>query len=214
MPQAHVEPLTGTPSHEGVDAAVAATRRVMAALLRVGVEAQAPMREVTTRLEAIADDLAPQAGDAEEQPLDLWASEGLAHRDPVTGPRNAIAPPLQLTGRPDGSVVGVVSLGLAYQGPPGHVHGGVSALLLDHTLGVANGFAGSRGMTARLQLRYTRPAPLFVPLTVTARQLRVEGRRIWAEGAISVDGAPCVTAEGLFVEPRGPVAATPSPEPG
>ncbi len=33
---------------------------------------------------------------------------------------------------------GVVTLTLPYQGPPGHVHGGVSALLLDHVLGVAN----------------------------------------------------------------------------
>lgn len=202
MPQAHLQPLTGTPRDHGADAAVTAARRVIAALLRTGDGPAGRIDDITARLDAVADDLDRHADGVEPPELDIWASEGMARRDPVTGPRNAIAPPLQLSGRRDGSVHGVVSLGLAYQGPPGHVHGGISALLLDHALGVANGYAGSRGMTGQLQLRYHRPTPLFVPLTVTARQVRVEGRKIWAEGSISVDGTPCVSTEGLFVAPR------------
>src|SRR5699024_12349700 len=58
----------------------------------------------------------------------MWAGEGNTRHDPVTGPENAIAPPLHLTANDDGTVDGVFTLGLAYQGPPGHVHGGISAL--------------------------------------------------------------------------------------
>jgi acyl-coenzyme A thioesterase PaaI-like protein len=126
----------------------------------------------------------------------------------VTGPENAIAPPLHLLARPDHSVVGVTTLGLQYQGPPGHIHGGISALLLDDALGVANFCAGAPGMTAMLTLRYRRPTPLFTPLTVTARQLSVDGRKIRTSGEITAHGEVCVEAEGLFIEMRRPSAPT------
>ena len=53
----------------------------------------------------------------------------------VVGVRNAIAPPVILRWDEDGSVRSEVDLGVAYEGPPGCVHGGVSALLLDHLMG-------------------------------------------------------------------------------
>ena len=57
--------------------------------------------------------------------------------NPVIGLRNPIAPPLVLHRAPDGSVYSDFHLGAAFEGPPGHVHGGVSALMLDHVLGEA-----------------------------------------------------------------------------
>jgi acyl-coenzyme A thioesterase PaaI-like protein len=84
------------------------------------------------------------------------------------------------------------------------VHGGVSALLLDHALGVANGWAGTSGMTAELTLRYRRLAPLFQPLTLTARQVAVDGRKIRTEGSLSAGGSTCVEAQGLFVAKHVP----------
>ena len=84
------------------------------------------------------------------------------------------------------------------------MHGGVSAMLLDHALGVANHWAGSSGMTAELTLRYLRPTPLFEPLTVTARQLSVDGSKIRTVGAISTGGRECVTASGLFISKHLP----------
>lgn len=202
MPRTDPRVLTATPRAEGLDAAVAAARRVVASLLQAGPSAEQDLDAVAAQLGAVADGLALHAVPHRAGPTDPWSREGLARRDPVTGPENAIAPPLQLVGCDDGSVVGTVELGAPYQGPPGHVHGGVSALLLDHALGVANGFAGTAGMTGQLQLRYHQPTPLFVPLEVRAWQVRVEGRKIWTEGSISVDGARCVSAEGLFLAPQ------------
>jgi acyl-coenzyme A thioesterase PaaI-like protein len=197
--QARPDGLTATPRNEGVDAAVAAARRVVAALLHAGDGSAAEMADVAARLDAVAAHLEQHAPERDQRLIDMWAGEGFTRHDPVTGPENAIAPPLPLRGLPDGTVEGRVTLGLAYQGPPGCVHGGISALLLDHTLGVANHWAGDSGMTGTLTLRYHRPTPLFTELVVRGRQVDVDGRKIRTTGEILADGEICVSADGLFV---------------
>ena len=196
--------LTAVPNNEGVDAAVAAARRVIAALLHAGDNTAAEMNDVARQLDAVADHLESHAPARAERMVDMWAGEGVTRHDPVTGPENAIAPPLPLAGNEDGSISGTTTLGMPYQGPPGFVHGGISALLLDHTLGVANHWAGPSGMTAQLTLRYHRTTPLFEPLTVTGRQVSVDGRKIRAEGTIAAGGEVCVSAEGLFIAKHPP----------
>src|SRR5437868_2134648 len=162
----------------GVGAAAAAARRVIAALVRAGDVTDADMADVAGRLNAVADDLEATAPSRENRLANMWRGEGNTRHDPVTGPENPLAPPLEYTGNDDGSIEGTLTLDLPYKGPPSSVHGGVSALLLDHTLGVANGWAGASGMTAELTVRYHRLTPLFEPLTVTARQTSVDGRKI------------------------------------
>jgi hypothetical protein len=191
--------LSATPRNVGVDAAVAAARRVVAALLHAGDGSAVEMTDVAARLNEVAERLEASAPTREDRLIDMWSGEGYTRHDPVTGPENAVAPPLPLDGLPDGSIEGHVTLGLPYQGPPGCVHGGISALLLDHTLGVANAWAGDSGMTGTLTLKYHRPTPLFVELTVRARQVSVEGRKIRTTGELLADGEVCVSAEGLFI---------------
>lgn len=191
--------LSALGTGEGVDAAVAAARRVVESLLRAGDVSDTDMAEIAGRLHAVADEVDRDGPSLNARMVHMWRGEGVTRHDPVSGPENAIAPPLTLRGKDDGSIEGVVELGLVYQGPPGYVHGGVSALLLDHTLGVANHWAGLSGMTAELTLRYLRPTPLFTPLTVAAHQVRVDGRRIWTRGSITAGGQEFVTAEGLFI---------------
>lgn len=196
--------LTSTPGNAGVDAAVAAARRVLTALLHAGNGSAAEMAGVAERLTEVAQYLEGHAPTREERLVDMWAGEGVTRHDPVTGPENAVAPPLPLWGLTDGSIEGKVTLGLPYQGPPGCVHGGISALLLDHALGVANAWAGVSGMTGTLTLRYHQPTPLFEELTVRARQVGVEGRKIWTTGELAAGDRVCVSAEGLFVNKEIP----------
>ena len=199
--------FTPLPKNAGVDAAVTAARRVINALLHAGDHTAAEMGAVAQRLNEVAAHLEEHAPPVEERMANMWAGEGFNRHNPVTGPENALAPPLNIRTRPDRSVVGVTTLGLQYQGPPHSVHGGISALLLDDTLGVANFSAGAPGMTAQLSLRYRRPTPLFEPLTVEARQVSVDGRKIRTTGTISARGEVCVEAEGLFIAvnlPGGP----------
>jgi len=122
----------------------------------------------------------------------------------VVGLRNAIAPPLDIVWNDDGSVVGHATLGAAYEGPAGYMHGGVTALLLDQALGEAAHAAGRPGMTATLNLTYRRPAKLG-PVRVEAAAVPGEGHKTIVRGRLITltDGEEvCVEAEGLFILPR------------
>lgn len=196
--------LTAEVSGTQIDEASRAMRRAAEALLYAGPGVDG-LEEITGQLDAIAERLEHSAPALEDRMRDMWAGEGVTRHDPVTGPDNVIAPPLTLYGRADGWVSGTVVLGLLQQGPPGYVHGGISALLLDHTLGVANHWGGPTGMTARLTMEYRRPTPLHEPLEVRGRQTGVDGRKIFTEGEIrAADGQLCVRADGLFVSTQVP----------
>lgn len=207
-PTTHTHPhgtvLTSAPQDAPVDRATAAARRVIDAMLRTD-RGNANLDRVAEELNSIADHLEEHAPEVAERMIDMWSGEGVTRHDPITGPENAIAPPLVLEGLGDGSVQGVVTLNLPYQGPPGCVHGGVSALLLDHVLGVANAWGGQAGMTAQLNVRYHRPTPLFEELTITGKQESVEGRKIHTVGDIkNAAGEVCVSVQGLFIDASVP----------
>jgi acyl-coenzyme A thioesterase PaaI-like protein len=124
--------------------------------------------------------------------------------NPVSGVGSALAPPLQIR-RVEGGVVADAVLGLAYEGPPSYVHGGISALLMDQLLGSAAIAAGLWGMTARLELDYRRPVPLETPLQLRAAVTADEGRKVVVTGTIALADAPdraLVEARGVFVTPR------------
>src|SRR6201995_4710717 len=93
----------------------------------------------------------------------------------VIGLRNAIAPPLTIEHAEDGSCSSEFTLSSAYEGPPGWVHGGVCALVLDHVLGEA----ASEGLTkplftGTLTVRFVRGTP-FGRLRAEAAVERTEG---------------------------------------
>lgn len=124
-----------------------------------------------------------------------------AHGNTVVGLRNAIAPPLLMQRDPAGRAWADVTLGAAYEGPPGMVHGGVAALLLDQVCGEAAAAGGSPGMTGTLTLRYCRATPLG-PISVEAHVVGVEGIKTTVRGSISDPEGVTVECEGLFILPR------------
>ncbi len=131
-------------------------------------------------------------------------SAGLRVFNPVTGIAHPLAPPLVVR-QENGGVVAEATLGLAYEGPPSFVHGGMSALFMDQMLGSAAGAAGLWGMTAHLELNYRGPLPLQTPLVLRARVETHEGRKAFITGTIALAADPekiLVEAHGLFVMPR------------
>jgi acyl-CoA thioesterase FadM len=54
-------------------------------------------------------------------------------------------------------------------------------------------------MTVRLGLRYRRPTPLGVPLTVAVRLDRVEGRKLHLSASIRANGQVTVEADAVFL---------------
>ena len=92
-------------------------------------------------------------------------------------------------------------LGAAYEGPPGLVHGGVCALVLDHMLGEA----ASEGLTKPLftgtiTVRYLRGTPLG-RLHAEAVIERTEDIKTFARGSISDAAGATAEAEGVFIRP-------------
>jgi uncharacterized protein (TIGR00369 family) len=129
---------------------------------------------------------------------------------PVYGPGNPVAPPMEASSTPDGRATGRVTLGKPHEGPPGLVHGGVVATLLDHVLARAVRAAGRGGLTATLTVTYRRPMRLGVPLLATAEIGTTDGRRTTATARIVAEDDPGTTlaeAEGLFVALRPERAA-------
>lgn len=117
---------------------------------------------------------------------------------PVVGPANPVAPPVMLHSTGDG-VEGTATFGQQYEGPPGHVHGGIVAAAFDEVLGMVQSLTGHPGMTARLVVNYRSPTPLHRELRFKARVDRVEGRKIFTSGTLHSGDRLCAEAEGLFV---------------
>jgi len=114
---------------------------------------------------------------------------------------NPFHPPLELRVE-DGVLRGAVNLGLAYEGPPGCVHGGFIAMLLDQLLGHANLENGMPALTSRLEIRYRRPTPLFTDLELEAWPPdRLSDRRCRTRGCIRAGGVVTAEAEGTFAVP-------------
>jgi acyl-coenzyme A thioesterase PaaI-like protein len=160
------------------------------------------VREIADQVHAIAGRLA----DGELRDTMPWPDEESMRRghrpySPVIGAANPIAPPLVVRVLEDNSVVGECTMRAIHEGPPGVLHGGWVATLLDQLLGHANAAAGVGGFTAQLTIRYLRPTPYGVPLTVRARTDEVQGRRVFASGEIVANGEVTAEATGLFKMP-------------
>jgi acyl-coenzyme A thioesterase PaaI-like protein len=183
------------------DALRAVIERFVATTAPVGV-----FDGVADDLEAIASRLAqfpqehlffgfPEAANA-------GGMEGPFDYSPIMGLANPLAPPMQLVLRDD-AVTGTVVCGSAYEGPPGHVHGGYVAAMFDELLGYTQSLSGSPGMTARLVVNYRAPTPLHAELRAEGRLVSVEGRKITCVGELYAGEQLCAEAEGLFISIQG-----------
>ena len=159
----------------------------------VVADAVTAIRETTARLNAsVESDHAGVNYNATGRSWN-WGNAG-------SGQRNAIAPPIELVTNPDGSTYADLVLGAAYEGPPGHVHGGVSALLLDHLMGVTASRMSRPTFTGTLTLRYRNPLPLG-PVRVEGRVAREEGRKVFVEASITGSSGIALEADGVFITP-------------
>jgi acyl-coenzyme A thioesterase PaaI-like protein len=118
----------------------------------------------------------------------------------ANGLRNPLAPPLIIRYDVPTRASIDVELGSAYEGPPGHLHGGYAALVRDHILGevASRGSIETVAATGTITLRYQRPTRLG-RLRVEGEIERTEGRKIFAVGHIADADGVTVTAEGIFI---------------
>jgi uncharacterized protein (TIGR00369 family) len=179
----------------------ARVRELTEAVVLTGVD-DAEITAVAEQVAELTDRL--NAARLSHPPLAEVDGDGMVRQlaSPVIGRLNPIAPPVEVTVDEDGTVHGTFTVNAVYEGPPGFVHGGVTAMVLDQLLGMAASAAGSPGMTATLDVRYRRPTLYDVPLTVEARMVRTEGRKTFAEAHIKdPEGRVTVEASAMFVMP-------------
>lgn len=166
------------------------------------------LRQATEQARAFADrldQLPARVGSVEVSEAGLKPQDHLRH-SPWSGTSNVLAPPVEMHAiheGPDGPegrrTEGTVFFDAAYEGPPGHAHGGCVAGVFDELLGRSQ---VSAGFTGTLTLVYRRPTPLRRTIDLMAWVHRVDRRKRWVMGTAHLDGVLLVEAEGLFIAPR------------
>jgi acyl-coenzyme A thioesterase PaaI-like protein len=131
----------------------------------------------------------------------LASGERMAWGNAVVGLRNPIAPPVEIRRDGTGKSACDFDLGAAYEGPPGHVHGGVAALVLDHLLGEPASDGINPRLTGTISFRYVRATRLG-RLHAEATTTHTEGVKTYAVGHLADDEGITVEAEGVFIQPR------------
>lgn len=184
-------------------AVAAETRRVIDHLVRTDASIE-KLQAAAASIASVADALAvPRPDAANALGLVDALAGGDAHaffdHSPMLGMANPIAPPIALSMEGDDTVIGTVTFGAAYEGPPGCVHGGYIAAAFDEVLGSAQSLSGSPGMTGRLSIDYRSPTPLHEPIRFVGRFERTEGRKVFTSGESSVGDRICAEAQGLFI---------------
>ncbi len=138
------------------------------------------------------------AGSLVRQDIAVDPDSYRSHMSLVGGLSHPAAPQLAIK-LSENAGTGDVIVGPAFQGGPGLVHGGVIALLIDHAMGCVANQSHQPAMTVRLGLRYRRPTPIGVPLTVAVRLDSVEGRKLHLSASVSAAGEVTVEADATFL---------------
>jgi len=87
-----------------------------------------------------------------------------------------------------------------HEGPPGHIHGGIVAALLDEAMSKLNRPLNVLAMTRHMEVDYLRPSPLYQPLILVARHLSREGRKLFHQAELQrPDGTVLARGKGLFI---------------
>jgi acyl-coenzyme A thioesterase PaaI-like protein len=87
-----------------------------------------------------------------------------------------------------------------HEGPPGYIHGGIVATLLDEAMSKLNRPLDVLAMTRHMEIDYLRPAPLFQPLVLVSRHLSREGRKLFHQAELQhPDGTVLARAKGIFI---------------
>ncbi|MDT5101785.1 MAG: hypothetical protein QOC76_5522 [Mycobacterium sp.] len=173
-------------------------RRLVQAAIQSGAD-EATIREAQSLVDAAVEKLGG-VGQPDQVPLAV-GNRPVVSGNPVTGFRNAIAPPLVVREDPDGLWWSEFELGEQYQGPPGWVHGGVLAMVLDQLLGEAASDGLTKPLfTGTITLRYLRGTPLG-RLRAEAAIERTDGYKTFVSGHMSDAAGKTVEAEGIFIKP-------------
>lgn len=93
-----------------------------------------------------------------------------------------------------------VTLTRLHEGPPGYLHGGIVATLMDEAMSKLNRPLNVLAMTRKLEVDYLRPCPVETPLVLEAEHVRRDGRKLFHSATIThPDGTVLARATGFFL---------------
>ena len=150
-----------------VEDLAAAVRSVADATVSTAVDpaliaaAAATLRDLAEQLAEHTDDT-PFSG-LVRQPVDYSVPENPMPLNPIIGACSPNRPDVRLR-FVDGHVEGTATLTKRFTGPPGFVHGGITAMLADQLVALASGAIGARGISKSVEVRFRRPVPVGVEL--------------------------------------------------
>jgi acyl-coenzyme A thioesterase PaaI-like protein len=111
---------------------------------------------------------------------------------------------LHFTPQDDGWLTASYTFDALKQGPPGIVHGGALASVIDEAMTAAVFAAGYLAFTVNLNLDYRVPVMVGVLVTIQARLDVVDRRKLYMLGRIVLpDGTSAVEAKALFIASKG-----------
>jgi acyl-coenzyme A thioesterase PaaI-like protein len=129
-----------------------------------------------------------------------------------SGRLNPQSPPLEWIHRPTEPPPGTepvavevtarCTFSVRHAGSPGRVHGSVLAGVLDEVTGIAIRAAGAGGMTVALDVSLRGAVPIGASADIAARYTGGEGRKSYATGEVTVDGAVVASASVIYVAER------------
>lgn len=94
----------------------------------------------------------------------------------------------------DETASGSVTFALAFEGPPGLVHGGFLGVFFDCVTQHQSCAAGVAGKTRSLTVRYRRPTPVLTELAFDVARVETE-RGLTSTARLSLDGEVLCTGE-------------------
>lgn len=119
------------------------------------------------------------------------------------GQANPVGLHLEFFRAEDGATVSFAEVPDTYEGPPGYLHGGIIATLMDEAMSKAVRARGLIAMTRRLDVDYLRPVPSGSRIRLEGRVVRDEGRKHWTEARVlDANGVALAEGKGLFIEIR------------
>jgi acyl-coenzyme A thioesterase PaaI-like protein len=94
----------------------------------------------------------------------------------------------------------MVTMQRVHEGPPGYIHGGLIATLLDEAMSKLNRPLNVLAMTRSLSVDYLKPAPLYLPLRLVGRHVKRDGRKVLHVADLMLeDGTVLAHGEGFFL---------------
>lgn len=196
-----LRPLAGDARVDALTTLVDSTRALMGAAATTDVDA-ADLEAATALIDEATALLARRRRERVHRiPLDRsWSARARTGQPVAMGWLNPLRFPLEVVVDGHRATTRMTPTAI-HEGPPEGLHGGWSAAILDHLLGVLVCAHDIPAQTARLDLSYLRPTRLDVPTEFGGEIVDISGRKVRTRAWITQEGVTTVQADGVFVLP-------------